>query len=279
MSWSGGYIEWIEGDIAYLSVVFSWQLGQAYQRAVWYRTMGYRVRAGGPAVTLNPEYLSDVAEISGAVPALSRHNPDATFTTRGCVNKCPFCAVPKLEGALVELKSWPVKPIICDNNLTAASVGHFDRVIDGLLEHKVEGVDFNQGLDARLLTVHQAGRIVELHRAGLLEMVRLAWDHSRLEDQFKRAWHLLHDAGVPKGKIRVYCLIGFDDSPADALYRLKTISSMGSLPSPMRYQPLNAVKRNSYVGEGWTNSELIRYMRYWSNYIRMSAVPFSEWRR
>jgi hypothetical protein len=30
--WSGGLAEWIEGDIAFISVVFSWKLQQAYQR-------------------------------------------------------------------------------------------------------------------------------------------------------------------------------------------------------------------------------------------------------
>lgn len=53
-----GLTDWTEGDTAYLSVVFSWRLPDAYQRAVWYRELGYRVRAGGPAVTLNPDYLA-----------------------------------------------------------------------------------------------------------------------------------------------------------------------------------------------------------------------------
>jgi len=262
--WQNGLIEWVEGDTAFLSVVFSWQLQKAYQRAVWYKSAGYHVRAGGPAVTLNPEFMADVAQGGGDVPALHRHNPDATFTSRGCVNKCLFCAVPTLEGALVELEDWPVRPIICDNNLTACSTAHFDRVIDRLLEHNVKGVDFNQGLDARLLTEHHAARIAELHRAGLLAVARLAWDHSSLETQFRRAHGILSNAGIPADKIRVYCLIGFDDTPEDALYRLETVRSLGSLPNPMRYQPLCATRRNEYVGGHWSNRNLTRYMRYWS---------------
>ena len=30
-----GLVEWIEGQTAFLSVVFSWQMARAYQRAVW----------------------------------------------------------------------------------------------------------------------------------------------------------------------------------------------------------------------------------------------------
>ena len=281
MSWQSGLVEWTTGDTAFLSVVFSWQLQAAYQRAAWYRMAGYHVRAGGPAVTLDPDFLAGVAEVGGEVNALSRHNPDATFTSRGCVNRCAFCAVPTLEGPLVELDDWPVRPVICDNNLTACSLTHFDRVIDRLLEHNVKGVDFNQGLDARLLTEQHAARIAELYRAGLLTVARLAWDDSSQERAFRRAYTLLREAGIPGRFIRVYCLIGFNDTPADALYRLETVYGLGSLPSPMRYQPLRTPRRNQYVdiARGWTHQELTRYMQYFSNLKRTRPIAFAEFNR
>lgn len=277
--WKNGLVEWTDGNTAFLSVVFSWKLHEAYQRAVWYQSTGYYVRAGGPAVTLNPTYLADVAEVGGSVPALYRHNSDATFTTRGCVNKCAFCAVPRLEGDLVELDDWPVKPVICDNNITAASIAHFDKVIDRLLDKGIKSIDFNQGLDARRLTEHHAERIAELHTHKQLHAARLAFDHSRLENEFRNAVTLFTDAGVPVNKIHVYCLIGFNDTPQDALYRLELIDMMGCVPNPMRYQPLDAVRRNSYVGEAWTNRQLSDYMRYWSRsqFFKRVGVSFKDY--
>ena len=269
-------MEWVEDNTAFLSVVFSWHLQKAYQRAVWYKSAGYRVCAGGPAVSLNPGFLADVAEIGGDIPALHRHNPDATFTSRGCVNHCTFCAVPKIEGQLVELDDWPVKPIICDNNLLACSVPHFDRVIDRLIESRVRGIDFNQGLDARLLTEYHARRFAELGKQ--LSFVRLAWDNSRLEAQFRDAWRLLIDAGISPKQIRVYVLIGFDDTPQDALYRLETIRGLGGLPNPMRYQPLGAMKRNEYLSPNWTSSEMKRIARYYSRLNWLGHIPFSEYK-
>jgi hypothetical protein len=270
-NWNNGLIEWTEDHTVYLSIVFSWQLAEAYQRAAWYKALGYHVRAGGPAVTLNPNYLTDVAKIGGQVNALPYHNPDATFTSRGCIRHCPFCAVPRIEGDLVELDDWEPKPVVCDNNLLACSHAHFDQVIDRL--KPVRRVDFNQGLDARLLTKYHAQRLTELD----LARVRLAWDDIHLESAFMAAYEKLRNTGVPKKKIRVYVLFGFKDTPANALYRFQTIKNLGLWPNPMRYQPLQAKKRNDYIAPHWTEHELRRYSRYWSRQRWLAAVPFEEY--
>jgi len=271
MNWSGGYIEWIEGNTAYISVVFSWLLGKAFQRAVWLKMQGYEVRAGGPAVSYNPKFLSSVAEIGGEVDALSRHNPEATFTTRGCIRKCSFCIVSKIEPEYKELSDFPIRPIVCDNNFLASSRKHFDLVIDRL--KPIKGIDFNQGLDARLLTKYQAERLAELD----LYCVRLAWDHVGIEKDIMRSIDLLLAAGIPKNKIRCYVLIGFDDTPKDALYRLQTLKDLGLWPNPMRYQPLNAVRRNEYIASGWTERQLRNYMRYWSRLRWLEHIPFADY--
>jgi len=289
MGWSKTFLEWTESHTAYLSVVFTWDLPAAYQRAVWLKMQGCAVKAGGPAVMLMPDYLADVAECNGELTRalydwngqtvhtalyprpLKQHNPDATFTSRGCVRCCPFCAVPRIEGDLVELDDWEPAPIVCDNNLLACSKKHFDRVVDRL--KPIKGVDFNQGLDARLLTDYHAGRLAELDC-----IVRLAFDSMDYESAFMAAYERLIRAGFGPRDIRVYVLFGFNDTPEDALYRLKTVWNLGSFPNPMRYQPLDSLKRNSYVGPNWTHALLTRYMRYWSNLHRLHYVPFETWR-
>ena len=268
--WPRTYVEWTDGDTAYISVPFTWDLPAVYQRAVWLRASGYKVRAGGPAVMLMPKYLSDVADTAGEVDALPRHNPDAVFTSRGCVRRCPFCAVWRIEGELRELEDWEPRPIVCDNNLLACSMAHFDRVIDRL--KPLSGVDFNQGLDARLLTKHHADRLGELNC-----IVRLAWDWTPLESEFRKAVAMLRKGGTPKSRMRVYVIIGYKDTPEDALYRLQAVRGMGLMPNPMRYNPLDVLRRDNYVGENWTDDLLRQYMRYWANLRFTAAVPFNEW--
>jgi hypothetical protein len=268
--WKSSFAEWIENDTAYLSIPFTWELQNAYQRAAMLNAEGYSVRAGGPAVSLMPDFLVDVAQIGGNVNALPHHNPDACFTSRGCIRQCSFCAVWRIEGNIQELNDWEPKPIVCDNNLLACSINHFDKVIDRL--KPIKNIDFNQGLDARLLTQYHADRLSELDCT-----VRLAWDHIDTGNAFMAAYEKLRKASIPKNRIRVYVLIGYKDTPNDAWFRLRTVHNLGCIPNPMRYNPLDTMIRDSYVGEHWTNKKLIAYMRYWAALRFTGGVPFNEW--
>lgn len=272
--WTKKAIDWVENNITHISIPFTWDLPKARSRCIKLQKLGYTIRAGGPAVSLMPEYLKDVATIGGEVDALKHHNPDATFTSRGCIRKCSFCAVPKIEGDLVELEEWEPKPIVCDNNLLACSTRHFNRVIDRL--HPIKRIDFNQGLDARLLRDHHIEKLTTLD----LAFVRLAWDHSALEPIVMRALERLLKAGIPKRKIRVYVLFGFNDTPEDARYRFETLKKIGIWPSPQRYQPLDTLKKNNYVNKplGWSNQLLNRYMRFWSRQAWLGGVNFDDYK-
>ncbi len=274
MGWSAGIAEWVENETAFVSVVFSWMVQQAYMRCVWLKSAGYHVKVGGPAVYLN-NYIFSEFDMTGRVDALIHHNKNAVFTSRGCIRKCGFCLVPKAEGALFELDDWDVKPIICDNNLLATSTTHFDKVIDRLLEARIKGIDFNQGLDARLLSEHHARRFAELPKDTI---IRLAWDDIRTEVQYMSAFEILVNAGVLPKQIRTYVLIGYNDTPDDAFYRLEKIRELGALPSPMRFQPLNAVRKNEFVGENWTERELRDFMRYYSRLNQLGFIPFAEYK-
>lgn len=274
--WPKQILEWTDEAKAYLSTVFTWHLPEAWSRCIWYREQGYQVYAGGPAVALYPDYLKQVATVNGMRPnALLRHNSQATRFSTGCINACPFCAVPITEGELKECKGEP-KPVVCDNNLLACSKRHFDYVIDTL--KPVQGIDMNQGLDCRIITPYHIDRLRELN----LHCIRFAWDHIKEERHVMRAIHLSLKAGVPKSKIRVYVLVGYHDTPADALYRMQTLKGLGLCKnSPMRFQEIkgdNALVKDSYLEPTWTEYEMKRFMHYWFRQAWVSNILYADWR-
>jgi hypothetical protein len=268
VGWSKAIVSWTIGKVLYLSVPFTWLLPEARRLAEAHRKGP--VVAGGPAVKLMPEQIAGLARLDekSPIPPLSIVNPLATFTTRGCPNGCGFCAVPRLEGGFRELATWEPRPIICDNNLLAASHRHFRRVIDRL--RPLPWVDFNQGLDARLFKPYHARQI-----AGLKSVkVRFSFDHIRHAAAVADAVALCRKNGLTD--IGIYVLVGFRDTPADALSRLELVRSWGVRPNPMRYQPLDAQVKNGFLAPGWAEEEMLRLMHYWSRLCWLEHIPYGD---
>ena len=111
MKWSKKPVHWEDDDYHYYSIVFSWDLWR-WAHEIQPEFDGKKVKVGGPAVILNPAWAPEWVEIGESIPALHRHNPDATRTSTGCIRRCDFCAVPEMEGKLMELTEWEVKPVV-----------------------------------------------------------------------------------------------------------------------------------------------------------------------
>lgn len=265
-TWRKGIASWKCGGALYLSVPFTWLLSEARELA---RQHKGKVIAGGPAVALLGAPWADETPAECPFDTLAMHNPCATFTTRGCPNRCPFCAVPRIEGEFRELPSWKPAPLVCDNNLLTASKRHFRRVINSLMAFRE--VDFNQGLDARRFTRWHADQIARLRRAK----VRFSLDHVGMIGVVDDAVATARAAGLKN--FGVYVLIGFQDTAADALTRLEHVRSLGIRPNPMRYQPLDTPARDSYVAPGWTDFELRRTTRYYSRLRWLDHIPFEDY--
>ena len=271
-TWPKKPYRWFQDGRWHISIPFTWTLPQVRQE-ILYRNLfnDDRPIVGGPAVKLMPDYLADIADVgSDMLGVLQRINPNATKTSEGCIRKCGFCAVPRIEKDFIEYESFPIRPILCDNNFMACSDKHRESVYTKL--RGLKGIDFNQGLDARLMTKWDAEQLTELKA-----ITRFAWDDVRVETAVLNAIRLMKDTGLPTRYLRCYVLIGFNDTPEDALYRLTTLVAHGVRPNPMRYTPLDSLT-GKYVGKNWTEDELIRYMRYWANLRHTSGVPFKQFR-
>ena len=268
-NWSKGIASWTFGGKLCISVVFSWDIPKAIELA---KKSKCKVLFGGPAALQNRAKLLKYGEVENfyaPVEPVLFHNPFASFSSRGCPNKCKFCTVPGIEGGIKELKSFRPAPIMCDNNFLATSRYHQKIVVEEL--KRFSFVDFNQGLDARLFTLAIADRMgkLKLH-------ARFAFDHIGMESVVADAIKLCRKRTTKK--VSVYVLIGYKDTPEDALYRMREVRKWKALPNPMRYQPLNAKKRNCYVDPNWTDRELKHMTRYWSRLKWLSPVPYEEYK-
>jgi len=200
--------------------------------------------------------------ITGIQPEFEKYKPNYSLvpnwdgsiiiTSRGCVNSCPFCAVPKLEGEykprlksiLRQIDKRHSRIIFWDNNILASP--HLDNIINQLKKSR-KIIDFNQGLDARLITDKIARQLSKLN----IPILRLAYDSITYKQKLENAITLLKKYKINPRKILVYTLFNFKDNPTDFLERLRTILSLGAVSYPMRYQPIRCLKKNSFKSRTW----------------------------
>lgn len=129
------------------------------------------------------------------------------FLTRGCIRKCPWCIVPKKEGKIRPYQSWREikRPdsrdiVFMDNNVLACPWGL--EQIEDMIGQDVR-VDFNQGLDVRLITDDVAKLL-----AGLkwIRFIRMSADTDAMLELVLQAIERLGERGVKPYRVFVYVL-------------------------------------------------------------------------
>lgn len=271
--WSGGLAEWTDGGTAYLSVVFTWRLQDAFMRACWYKAQGYRVRVGGPGIFVRKHYLEQVAEVGGDLPdAIVHHNPQATIASRGCPVGCWFCIVPAMEGrTFTLLPDFPVRPILCDNNLSALSAEYQDHIVRRYLDTGVPLFDANSGFEPRTFDEEVYARWKPINRGPW----RFAFDDQAERSYVERVMRMLATESAKRK--RVYVLIG-NEPVASCLERLREVIAWGGEPHAQPYVKLNALERKPQVRFDWT-PQLLTDMARWANRRLWRYVDFNGYRR
>lgn len=273
-AWIGGLAEWVEDDTAYLSVAFTWKLDEARDRARWYRQLGYKVAAGGPATFVRKQYLADVVDhLGGDLPdAVRRHNPMATIASRGCPVGCWFCIVPKMEGrAFTLLPEFPVRPVLCDNNLSGLPADYQEHIIERYVAEGVPLLDANSGFEPRTFDGAVYERWREINRGPW----RFAYDDLQERSEVYAVMQMLK-AEQPKRK-RVYVLIG--NEPFDAcMQRLHEVIEWGGEPHVQPFVKLNALERVPHARFDWTERRLVDVAR-WANRRIWRYAPFTDYQR
>jgi len=161
------------------------------------------------------------------------------YATKGCVNKCAWCAVPTLEPVFVPYVD--IKPIILelrerngdksklklmDNNVLASS--ELDKIVDDLLflgygkndytntsPRKKRSIDFNQGIDASFVTEKNMKLLSRL----CIKPMRIAFDDLQEKNDYTRAIEIAYRFGVDE--FSNYLLYDFKDNPRSLYERMK----------------------------------------------------------
>lgn len=269
--WRKGVVEWHEGDTVFLSMVFTWDADEAYQRAVFWSGAGKRVRVGGPGVFVAAKELRKVAEVGGDVPdAVRRHNPLATFASRGCPVGCWFCIVPAMEGRTFTLiDDFPVRPILCDNNLSALPADFQEHIVARYLQADVPLLDANSGYEPATFTEEVYRRWRPINRGPW----RFAYDESGERADVHRVCRMLAD--VDSRRIRVYVLIG--NEPVDeCMGRIREVLQWGGEPHVQPLIKLNARTKAPWVRHDWTADRLRRVAR-WANRRLWKYCNFADY--
>lgn len=121
-------------------------------------------------------------------------------------------------------------------------------------------VDFNQGIDSRLITEKNMDKLAEINISPL----RIAFDHWNLKDTYEKSIRKAVGSGIKS--LSNYLLYNFEDKPEELYHRLRMNVDLceelgASIYSfPMKYHPINDKEffmNRDYIGKYW-NRKFIR---------------------
>lgn len=195
------------------------------------------------------------------------------FTSRGCIRKCKFCVVPKIEGNLTIIPDWEKyidlnKPTITfmDNNWFSKPIDILKQDVEKIKYFQTKGIksiDFNQALDARLFTTE----IAKLLQGVKIKPLRFAFDNRSEDGPVQKALRtarehgLMHipslnrDWNAKQSNSSIYVLYNFKDDPEFYYYRIKEICKSGGAPTPLKYCPIDSVKKD-YLSPKWNELQI-----------------------
>lgn len=253
-----------------------------------------------PAVSLQLDDFSEelYAEDQTGVP-IEDHVPDYSildqisyrypvsdayfgYASRGCIRKCSFCGVPKLEGEqrdvqpltslVTQVRSYYGEKkdlVLMDNNVVASA--RFKEIIAEIRDLGFQRgaklkrgrtpvqrrVDFNQGVDARILCKEEV--FLRELSSVCIKPLRIAFDHLGVKKPYETSVRMACRFGLTE--LSNYMLYNFHDTPADLYERMALNVSLNEelgiriWSFPMRFQPTDLPDR-SHIGEHWSRYQL-----------------------
>lgn len=242
----GDNVEWYDPMFGghfevYMSKVFSWTPDYAYP------INADEVQKGGTGYAISMVDGKEVFDKSKDVnldPAIEHIYPDYSlypqltqdtafgFLSRGCPRGCSFCIVAGKEGRksvkvanLEEFWRGQSKVVLCDPNILACP--DWAELLEQCAASGAE-FDFNQGMDARMLTREKIDALNQLR----IKEIHFAWDRYNERDLVLPKLELFAKYSKMKGShnMMVFTICNFDTTLEQDLDRIYTLRDMGYWP-------------------------------------------------
>lgn len=208
------------------------------------KPLPYEVEHTFPDYSIYPEFTKDTAY---------------GFLTRGCPRGCDFCHVEAKEGRksykvanLSEFWNGQKNIVLCDPNILACR--EWKELLQQLIDSKA-WVDFNQGLDIRLMTEEKAEMLKQIK----VKQAHFAWD--RYEDKemiLPKFENFKQVTGWDFRKMLVFVLCNFNTTLEQDIERVMTLRKMGFLPYVMLYNK-QSIPRGHLLKklQRWVNNRFV----------------------
>ena len=228
-----------------------------------------KIDVGGGGYDLHKNLPPEVDLLMPDYSLYPKWGSDLGFTTRGCGRNCYFCVVPKKEGKFhinqhpKEFHDPAHKSIVLMDNNVLWDKEWFFEITDWMIENNLS-VDFNQGLDLRLMDRDIAERIAKLKP---LHYWHFAFDSMNYKDEVIKGIGMHKDAGVKvRNNCNVYVYLHDDSQTEDALERCKILRDLGTLPYIMVNRETKRTQRMTDL-KRWTRPQIF------------FSIDFEEYRR
>lgn len=256
-------------DMVYMSKVFSFSPDYPYHvdaNIIIKGGSGYCIEVVDGKEVYHKERDIDLPyEVEHIMPDYSLYGITDTaygFMSRGCPRGCAFCHVEAKEGKkaykvadLNEFWDGQKNIVLMDANTLACREW---KGILGQLKESGAYVDFNQGLDIRLMTKEKAEAVKEVKT----KFVHFAFDRWQDKELIEKKLATFKEiTGWKHGRVSVYVLCNFDTTLEQDLERIKFLRSLDFSPYVMLYNKQSIPKGHIMRKlQRWVNNRFV----FWS---------------